>query len=97
MTVWVYFLLCDGDVLYTGVAEDPNARFEKHVAGTGARFTRMRKPIALLGALPFDTRSEALSKEYAFKQLSRQQKLQLAEHASRHPMWLEVSARYRSC
>lgn len=93
MTVWVYFLLCEGDVIYTGVANDPIARFEKHAAGAGARFTRMRKPIALLGALPFDSRSEALSKEYAFKQLSRQEKLQIAEMASRHPAWLKASDR----
>lgn len=96
MTTWVYFLLCDGDVLYTGVANDPNARFEKHIAGTGARFTRMRKPIALLGALPFDSRSEALSKEHVFKKLSRQEKLKLAEIASRHPAWIDASTRHRS-
>ena len=92
MTTWVYFLLCDGDVVYTGVAKDPNARFEKHVAGAGARFTRMRKPIALIGALPFDTRSEALSKEYAFKQLPRQEKLEIAAIASRHPAWITLTS-----
>jgi putative endonuclease len=96
MTTWVYFLLCEGDVLYIGVAGDPSARFEKHVAGAGARFTRMRKPIALLGALPFESRSEALSKEYAFKQLSRQEKLRIAEMASRHPVWLAALARHGS-
>lgn len=94
MTTWVYFLLCEGNVLYTGVSKDPHARFEKHLAGSGARFTRMRKPIALLGALPFDSRSEALSKEYAFKQLSRQEKLSIAEVASRHPFWLASLARH---
>lgn len=96
MTTWVYFLLCEGDVLYTGVADDPKSRFDKHVAGTGARFTRMRRPIALLGALPFASRSEALSKEYAFKQLRRLEKWQLAEMASRHPAWLEVLGANRS-
>lgn len=94
MTTWVYFLLCEGNVIYTGVAKDPHARFAKHLAGSGARFTRMRKPIALLGALPFDSRSEALSKEYAFKQLSRQEKLRIAEVASRHPFWLASSSRH---
>lgn len=88
MTTWVYFLLCGGNVIYTGVADDPHARFERHCAGKGARFTRMRKPISLLGALPFESRSEALSKEYAFKQLSRPEKVQVAEMASKHPEWL---------
>lgn len=96
MTVWVYFLLCEGGVLYTGVAEDPSARFEKHIAGTGARLTRMRKPIALLGALPFDSRSEALSRESAFKRLSRQEKLQIAKASSRHPAWLSTANTHRS-
>lgn len=95
MTTWVYFLLCEGDVIYTGVADDPNVRFERHCAGNGARFTRMRRPIALLGALPFETRSEALSKEYSFKRLSRPEKLQIAEIASQHPTWLEWSDRLR--
>lgn len=94
MTTWVYFLLCQGDVLYIGVANDPKSRFEMHVNGAGARFTRMRKPIALLGAIPFDSRSEALSKEYAFKQLSRQEKLRIAEVASRHPVLLAALARH---
>lgn len=96
MTTWVYFLLCEGDMLYTGVADDPNSRFERHRSGKGARFTRMRKPISLIGALPFETRSEALSMEYAFKQLPRQEKWQLAEMASRHPAWLETLGPSRS-
>jgi putative endonuclease len=88
VTTWVYFLLCEGDVIYTGVAEDPKARLELHKAGRGARFTRMRKPIRLIGALPFETRSQALTKEYAFKQLSRQEKLRLASRAVDHPAWV---------
>lgn len=89
MTTWVYFLICEGNTLYTGIADDPLARLGRHRSGKGARFTRMRKPISLMGALPFETRSEALSKEYQFKQLQRHERLQWAELAARHPAWLE--------
>jgi putative endonuclease len=88
MTTWVYFLLCEGDVLYTGVADDPKARFDLHATGRGARFTRMRRPIRLIGALPFESRSQALSKEYAFKQLPRLEKWRLALAAADHEAWL---------
>jgi putative endonuclease len=89
MTVWVYFLLCDGNHLYTGVADDPIARLQLHLMGRGARFTRMRRPIRLIGALPFETRALALSKEYAFKQLPRQERWRLATAASGHQEWLK--------
>jgi putative endonuclease len=88
MTTWIYFLLCEGDYLYTGVAANPIQRYERHVAGRGARFTRMRRPVQLIGALPFATRTEALSKEYAFKQLSPIEKRRLALAAAQHPAWI---------
>lgn len=72
---FLYVLECRGGVLYTGVARDVDARFAAHVKGTGARFTRSNPPLRILGSVPMATRGEALRAEYAFKQLSRADKL----------------------
>ena len=88
MKTWVYFLLCENDALYTGTAIDPLSRLRDHRAGRGARFTRMRKPVRLLGAFLFETRGEALSNEYRFKRLPVIEKRRLAASASEDPAWL---------
>jgi len=75
--VWfLYVLECRGGVLYTGIAKDVDARFAAHCKGTGARFTRANPPLRVLGRMPIPTRGEAMRVEYAFKQLSRVDKLQ---------------------
>ena len=88
MKTWVYFLLCENNALYTGTAIDPMSRFKDHCAGRGARFTRMRKPIRLLGAFVFESRGEALSNEFRFKRLPVLEKRRLAALASEDPAWL---------
>ena len=78
---FVYVLECRGGVLYTGIAKDVEARFAAHVKGTGARFTRSNPPLRILGRMPMATRGEALRAEYAFKQLSRAEKLRRLRRA----------------
>ena len=72
---WLYVLECEGDVLYTGIARDVDARFADHVAGKGAAFTRSHAPLRVVAKLALATRSEALRAEYAFKQIPRAEKL----------------------
>ena len=73
---FLYVLECESGVLYTGIAKDVEARFAAHVRGKGAMFTRLNRPVRIVGTAPMATRSEALRAEYAFKQLSRAAKLQ---------------------
>lgn len=73
---WLYVLECQGGVLYTGIAKDVDARFEAHVNGTGAIFTRLNRPVRILGKATMATKGDALRAEYAFKQASRADKLQ---------------------
>ncbi len=73
---WLYVLECQGGVLYTGIAKDVDARFEAHVNGTGAIFTRLNRPVRILGKATMATKGAALRAEYAFKQASRADKLQ---------------------
>ena len=72
---FLYVIECRGGVLYTGIAKDVDARFAAHLKGTGARFTRSNPPLRILGRMPMATRGDALRAEYAFKQLSRAEKL----------------------
>ena len=74
-TWWLYVLECHSGVLYTGIAKDVDARFEAHLNGTGAIFTRLNQPVRILATASLATKGEALRAEYALKQLSRADKL----------------------
>lgn len=51
-----------------------------HNAGTGAKYTRSRHPVEFVYYETFETKEEAMKREYAIKQLSRQEKLKLIEN-----------------
>lgn len=73
----VYIVQCADGTLYTGIAKDLQTRIEHHNSGTGAKYTRMRRPVKLVFNQTCDSHSAALKREYAIKQLSRKQKLAL--------------------
>ena len=77
MRHFVYILKCLDKTLYTGYTTDVNKRVATHNKGKGARYTRCRLPVVLVYTEEFETKSNALKREYAIKQLSRQQKLNL--------------------
>ena len=72
---WLYVLECRGGVLYTGIARDVDARFQAHLDGRGAKFTRWKQPLRIVARAPFATKGEALSAEHALKQVTRAEKL----------------------
>lgn len=72
---WLYVLECRGGILYTGIAKDVEARFELHLKGAGAKFTRLNRPVRILARTCLATRSEALRAEHALKRLPRVEKL----------------------
>jgi putative endonuclease len=76
---WLYVLECRGGVLYTGIAKNVDSRFAAHVKGTGAKFTRLNKPVRILAKVAMATRGDALRAEYALKQMPRFEKLQWCE------------------
>lgn len=76
---YLYLLECEGNTIYTGITTDVARRFAQHLAGIGAKYTRSRKPIRILGQRRFATRSEALKAESATKQMTAAQKRQLCE------------------
>lgn len=72
---WLYVLECHSGMLYAGIAKDVDARFDAHRNGTGAKFTRLNRPVAILGKTRLATKGKALRAEYALKQLPRAAKL----------------------
>ncbi|WP_036228302.1 GIY-YIG nuclease family protein [Marinobacterium jannaschii] len=80
MNQWyVYMLRCADGTLYTGVSTDPCRRLREHngeIKG-GARYTRARRPVALVWQEPQPDRSAACRREVAVKALRRTDKLRL--------------------
>lgn len=76
----MYVLQCADDTLYAGYTTDVERRLAEHNGETkkpGAKYTKTRRPVTLVFQKGFKTRSEAMSFEAKFKQLSRAEKLQL--------------------
>jgi putative endonuclease len=78
MSWFLYVVECADGSLYTGIAVDPQARYEAHAAGKGARYTRSHPPVKLLMVVPYPDRSSASKAEYQFKQLPAAEKRRLA-------------------
>lgn len=70
-------VLCSDSTLYTGYSTNINDRIKKHNLGTGSKYTRSRRPVKLVYVELFDTKSEAMKREYFIKQLTRREKLNL--------------------
>lgn len=75
----VYILRCGDGTYYTGIAKDVEARLQKHNGGTGAAYTRSRRPVRLLYSENGLTRSQALVREAQIKAWPRERKGILAD------------------
>ncbi len=71
----VYLLMCQGGRSYIGISPRPQERFEAHLTGKGAAFTRANRPQALAAIAWFGNRSAAASMEARLKALARPAKL----------------------
>ncbi|MDD5675359.1 MAG: GIY-YIG nuclease family protein [Chitinivibrionales bacterium] len=83
---WVlYILQCNDGTLYTGITNNLKKRLAAHNAGTGARYTRGRRPVHAVYRQACADRVTALRKEYALKQRSRREKLALIGGRKKRP------------
>lgn len=74
---YTYILRCQDGTLYTGWTNDLEKRLLAHNAGTGAKYTRPRRPVTLVYAEACPTKEAAMRREWEIKQLTRIQKLRL--------------------
>ncbi len=68
---YMYVVECADGTWYTGYTDDVERRVAAHNAGRGAKYTRVRLPVALVASAQFATRHEAMSAEWHFKRLTR--------------------------
>lgn len=78
MPHFVYMLKCAGNRIYTGYAVDVKARYNQHVSGKGARFTKAFPPECILRTFELDSKEKALRLEARIKKLDRPRKELLA-------------------
>ena len=76
---YTYILRCSDYTLYCGWTNDLKKRLASHNAGKGAKYTHSRTPVTLVYYETFDTKEEAMCREFAIKKLSRKEKLKLVE------------------
>lgn len=76
---YTYILKCSDGSLYCGWTNDLEKRLSAHNAGTASKYTRTRRPVELIYFEEFQTRQEAMSREFRIKKLTRAEKLRLTE------------------
>ncbi len=77
----VYLILCTDQSLYCGISNRPNERFCAHQNGKGAKYTRIRKPLAMRILSDGLSKSTALKREIEIKKMKPQQKQILWQQA----------------
>ena len=76
---YTYIVRCKDETLYCGWTNNLEKRIASHNQGTGAKYTRNRRPVELVYYEAFDTKEAAMRREYEIKQMSRNQKIALID------------------
>ena len=71
----VYMVRCSDNSLYCGISNDLKSRLLEHNSRKGAKYTRSRRPVKLVGISSELTKSQALNLEYKIKQLLKDRKI----------------------
>lgn len=79
MPHYFYIARCRDDSLYSGTCMDVKEREAKHNDGTGAKYTRSRRPVKIIYTETFETLSEARKREATVKKMKRAKKEALLE------------------
>lgn len=74
---YTYIVKCSDGTFYTGWTNNLTRRMEAHNQGRGAKYTKARRPVTLIYYETFETKEEAMKREYAIKRLSRKEKEEL--------------------
>ena len=71
---YTYILKCKDGSFYTGWTNNLEKRLKDHNEGKGAKYTKARRPVELVYYEAFETKEEAMSREYAIKHMKRSEK-----------------------
>jgi len=74
MKHYAYIVECADGTYYCGYTNDLEKRIETHNRGRGAKYTKPRLPVVLVYYEEFESKEEAMSREWHLKQLSHAQK-----------------------
>ena len=74
---YTYMVRCSDGSYYTGYTTDLGKRVASHNAGSGAKYTKSRRPVQLIYSETYETKHDAMSREAKIKQLSHREKEQL--------------------
>lgn len=77
---YVYIVECSDGTLYTGWTNNLERRVEQHSNGSGAKYTRARRPVRLVYYEEFVEKRDAMKREYEIKTYSRKEKLVLIKN-----------------
>ncbi len=82
---YVYLVKCKDNTLYCGYTNELSRRIHEHnYSKKGAKYTKTRRPVKLVYAKAFLTKSEACKFEHQVKQLARSQKEELIKQIMRN-------------
>ena len=74
---YTYIVQCNDGTLYTGCTNNLDKRIKAHNEGRGAKYTKSRLPVTLVYYETYESKEEAMSREWAIKRLRRYQKEKL--------------------
>ena len=74
---YTYILLTENNTFYCGYTDDVEKRFQKHLSGKGAKYTRANKPLKIVYKKEFENKSDAMKEEARLKKLTHSEKLKL--------------------
>ena len=74
---YTYIVRCNDGTYYTGWTNDIEKRLKTHNEGKGAKYTKTRRPVTLVYYESFQTKEEAMRREWEIKQMKRGEKEKL--------------------
>ncbi|MEG1862480.1 MAG: GIY-YIG nuclease family protein [Oscillospiraceae bacterium] len=74
---YTYILSCADGTLYTGWTNNLEHRLSAHNSGKGAKYTKFRLPVELFYYEEYETKQQAMQREWQIKQLTKEEKLNL--------------------
>ncbi|MFA9377096.1 MAG: GIY-YIG nuclease family protein [Lachnotalea sp.] len=80
---YTYIVKCSDNTLYTGWTNNLEKRIEAHNSKKGAKYTKSRIPVVLEYYETFESKEEAMRREYMIKRWPRKKKEELISSKKR--------------